>query len=396
MDRNIYKFKLNIYLMYSYWFFHSLIFAYVIERLYWASKGMTNQQVVYTEIIYAGIVALLEVPTGSLADRWSKKTLMQLNALLSLGEFVILIFASNFWHFALAVSLAGIGKSLASGTSNALVYDSLKMISKESSFEKISGRIGFFDYTASMLAALIGSYIAYSHGNITAYHLSLISLIIAFALTFFITEPTVISEEEKEAGYAQCISDSYKFLKKHSTIRFVLLLGIITESVFTYIDEFWQVYLGEVKIPVYLFGIISSIRMISSSISGLYAYKLKKHLSYNTIFSLVLITATISVLSTGFLTSVWGLVPLILSFAIFGVIEPLVLGYLHHRTDSSIRATVESFQSLALRLSTIICGLVFGYFSTNYSIFTGFKVLGAILAAYAVYYFLYSRKRLKS
>lgn len=396
MDRNLYRFKLNIYLMYGYWFFHSLIFAYVIERLYWASKGVTNQQVVYTEIIYAGVVALLEVPTGSLADRWNKKKLIQLTALLSLGEFLILIYAQKFWHFALAVSLAGIGKSLSSGTCNALIYDSLKMLSKESSFEKISGRITFFDYTASMIAALIGSYVAYNNGNISTYRLSLISLIIAFIITLFITEPSGIMAESKTTSYIHCISEAYIFLKKRSAIRFVLLFGIITTAVFTYIDEFWQVYLNELNIPVYLFGIISSIRMISSSISGLYAYALKKYFSYNNIFSLVILVVTISIVLTGFLSSVWGLIPLILTFAIFGVVEPLVLGYLHHRTDSSIRATVESFQSLVLRLSTIICGLIFGYFSTYYSIFAGFKVLGGILTSYSVYYFLYNKKSLKA
>lgn len=394
MDRRLNKYKLNIYLMYGYWFFHNLIFAYVIERLYWASKGMSTQQVVYTEIIYASIVIILEVPTGSLADRWSKKWLMVINSLLVIVEFIILINASSFWHFALAVSVSGIAKSLASGTSNALVYDSLKMLNKEHSFEKISGRLGFFDYSASLLAALIGSYIAYKSGYVSVYLLSLISVSICFMITLLLSEPNSIPIEDKTQSYAECIRESFNFLKLHSSIRFVLLFGIVISSVFIYIDEFWQIYLSEIKIPVLLFGIISSARMLSASISGIYAYKLKDRFSYKNIFSLLIIIFIVSILSASFIKSYFGLIPLVICFIAFGLVEPLALGYLHHRTDSRIRATVESFQSLVLRAATIACGLLFGYFSTKFNIFTGFRVLGIILAVYSIYYFAFKNKHI--
>jgi MFS family permease len=394
MDRKLYGYKLNIYLMYAYWFFHNLIFAYVIERLYWASRGITNQQVVYTEIIYAAVVLILEVPTGSLADRWSKKILMIINSFLVVLEFIVLIYANSFWHFALAVSISGVGKALSSGTSNALVYDSLKMLDKEQSFEKVSGRIGFFDYAASMIAALIGSYIAYKNNYVTTYWLSLISVAICCIVAFLLTEPVSLSQEEKTESYSECIKESFKFLKDHQSIRFVLLFGIVVSSIFVYIDEFWQIYLNEINIPIFLFGAISSARMLSASVSGIYAYKLKNKYSYKYIFSVLIVIFILSVLGASFIQSYLGLIPLIVCFIAFGVVEPLTLGYLHHRTESKIRATVESFQSLVLRASTIICGLLFGYFSTNYSIFAGFRLLGIILAVYSVYYFCFKDKHI--
>jgi hypothetical protein len=49
------KLKSNVWKLYSYWFFHNLVFAYVIERLFWQQRGISVQQVVYTEIIYAAV-----------------------------------------------------------------------------------------------------------------------------------------------------------------------------------------------------------------------------------------------------------------------------------------------------------------------------------------------------
>lgn len=73
----------------------------------------------------------------------------------------------------------------------------------------------------------------------------------------------------------------------------------------------------------------------------------------------------------------------------------LVSGYLHHRIDSSCRATVESFQSLVYRGFTIIVGLAFGFLSTNYSIFHGFRFLEFFSLSYFIYYFLFRRIYIK-
>ncbi|MBL4938482.1 MFS transporter [Clostridium sp. YIM B02515] len=392
MDNNLFRYKLNIYLMYAYSFFHSLIFAYVIERLYWASRGITSQQVVYIEIIYAAVVILLEVPTGSLADKWSKKILMVFHAVFSLLEFIILIYAHSFWHFALAVTMAGIGKSLCSGTSNALVFESLKMNRDTECFERVLGRIGFYDYFAAMLAALLGSFVAAKSSYITTYWMSLISVMISVIIACFFKEPKAAYEKEEVISYFRHMAAAFNFLKDKSAIKFILFFGIVTGAVFTYIDEFWQTYLQAINVPVILFGVISASRMISSSLSGIYAYKLKNKFSNKTIFSTVIIVLLSSIFGASVLKTSLGIIPLIISFAAYGVVEPLVLGYLHHRTESKIRATVESFQSLALRVFTIICGLFFGYFATNYSIFIGFRFLAFSLIAYFIYFTIKQNK----
>jgi len=101
----------NVWKLYAIRFFHNLIPAYVIERLFWEQRGMTIQMVVYTEIIYAVTVVLLEIPTGIIADKWGRKKMVVLNAFFGCCEFLILVFATEFWHFAAAVFLAGVGCS---------------------------------------------------------------------------------------------------------------------------------------------------------------------------------------------------------------------------------------------------------------------------------------------
>jgi hypothetical protein len=56
-------------------------------------------------------------------------------------EFLILVYATSFWHFAAAVFLAGIGRSASSGAEYALLYDSLLLHGAQKSFEKCLGRL---------------------------------------------------------------------------------------------------------------------------------------------------------------------------------------------------------------------------------------------------------------
>ena len=76
------------------------------------------------------------------------------------------------------------------------------------------------------------------------------------------------------------------------------------------------------------------------------------------------------------------LVPMLFLFAIDGIVDPLVIGYLHHHTESHIRATVESFSSLGLRVVSVGVGLLFGYISSEYSIFAGFLMLSGLCFGY--------------
>lgn len=70
------QYRKNIIFLYVFSFFNGFIMAYVIERLFWAERGMSVNMVVSTEILYSIIVVLLEVPSGILADIFGRKRMM--------------------------------------------------------------------------------------------------------------------------------------------------------------------------------------------------------------------------------------------------------------------------------------------------------------------------------
>jgi MFS family permease len=384
----------NIWKLYAYRFLQSLVPAYVIERLFWEQRGMTIQMVVYTEIIYAVTIVLLEIPTGIIADKWSRKNMIVISAILGCCEFLILLFATEFWHFAVVVFLAGVARSVSSGSENALIYDSLLLSDQEESFEKYLGRLNVCDLTSAMAAALCGSFLASRYGFELNYWISLASSFAALPVSFWLAEPTVKSNLDEPIAIKEYVKTSLLFFKNNQAVCLVVLTGMVTGAAINFIDEFWQLYLSKLEIPVVYFGLFSALFMLSRIPGNMLVELLKSWFSYSTI--LLGVTA---VFAAGFfyLIIVHGyssLAVICLIFLVSGAMDPLASGYLHHRIDSSMRATMDSFQSLGLNAVTMLTGLGFGFFSSKYDIFGGYGFIAVLCSVFFVY-FLCASKSIK-
>lgn len=205
------QFKRNIYVLYWVIFFQSLIPAYAIERLFWAERGMTIEMVVACEVIYAAVIILLEVPSGVLADLLGRKALIIAGAVLTCSEFLLLLLADSFWHFALAVLLTGIGSAATSGAWNALLYESLEAMGQSAAFERQVGRIHTLDAVACIAVGILGGLTAQWFGYSFNYLVSLGSCLLSLAGTFFLLEPPRVMASGERATIRSILKTAAHF-----------------------------------------------------------------------------------------------------------------------------------------------------------------------------------------
>lgn len=372
----------NVYKLYMIIFFHNLIFAYVIERLFWEQRGMTVFTVVLCEVIYAATIVVLEIPSGILADKVGRKWLLIISAVLSMLEFVVLIYANSFMDFAFVTFMAGISGACSSGAFNALLYDSLLISNKQSMFEKILGRINTFDFLAAVIAALSGSVLAKFYGFELNYKLSVVSMLVALAFTLSLKEPPKLKcetlDEESKEGFLVYFRSAVAFYKSNPKVAFVVINAMAIGASINYLDEFWQLYLRDIGYSILFFGVFSSLSLLIRIPGNLMSSYLIKHFSEEKILVFILAMTSVGFYAAGAFPGVIGIVSIILIFLASGVVDPLVSGYLHHRTKSDIRATVDSFQSLGKRAIMFVVGIGFGYISSIFDVAIGFVFLGTV------------------
>jgi len=389
------SFEKNIRYLYAAMFFRKLMFAYAIERLFALERGMTVQLLVYTEIIYAITIVMLGVPSGILADKFGRKRLIVLGALFACFEFGVLIFAQGFWLFGLSALVAGFGGSFKSGTWNALLYDSLLSCGKQGEFEKYLGRMRAIDFTSTLIAVLSGAFIAHWAGFTFNYWLSVGSAVISLLLTLKLSEPPKhVHKAEEKAGIREIILSAVAFFKKHPDVLQMLIHVALIASVVNYVDEFWQVYLSDIHFPIMLFGIVSAMLTLIQMPGALLAAKLLNRFSHRTLIIFASFLASAGILWAAFAQHATGIIGIAgVCFAI-ALIEPVAAGYLHRRADPTARATIESIEVMFERLFTIGVGLLFGYLSTRFSIFTGFWMLGFVGVFGCLVFGTLSRRRM--
>ncbi|MCL2530965.1 MAG: MFS transporter [Oscillospiraceae bacterium] len=375
----------NIKLQYVISFMRALLPAYVIERLFWQAQGMTVQMMVLCGVIYSLTVILLDVPGGILADRIGRKPMIFLGYAFAAGEFIFTVFARSFGMFALAMVSAGIGDALYNGSQNALLYDSLLAEQKQDGFEKLLGNVNALDLAGSMIAMLFGGVLAAQLGFSLNYYISFVSMMIAAVLSLGLKEPPLVTKSESEVlGAVKQAKQALVLLRQKPVVLMLCVSGMVLGAALTQMDEFYQLILYGAELPVVFFGIVGAVLVASRIPGNLLAHKLKQRLRYRSVLNAIFVLNIAGYLALFVVRSVWAVIPIaVISFAA-GITEPLVLGYLHHETDSSIRATVESFASLGLQILSMLVGLLFGWVSTQWSIFAGFLPLAVICIIWLV------------
>lgn len=368
----------NVYKLYFIIFFHNLIPAYVIERLFWEQRGMTVFMVVLCEVIYAATIVVLEIPSGILADKIGRRLLLIFSAILSTVEIVLLLFSHSFVGFALVSFLAGISGSCSSGAFNALLYDSLLASNQQSLFERTLGRINALDFSAAVIAALSGSVLAKFYGFEFNYMLSVVSMFIALGFTLSLNETPKAKKTAGKETFGAYFKGAVAFYINNSRLAFMVINAMAIGACINYIDEFWQLYLRDVGFSVMFFGVFSAMSLLIRIPGSLISAYLISRFKEENIIAFVLAMASVGFFTAGIFPGPFGIAAIVLIFLASGVVDPLISGYIHHHVESDIRATVDSFQSLGKRALVLVVGLGFGYIASRASVAIGFVFLGGI------------------
>ncbi|MCT4782912.1 MFS transporter, partial [Exiguobacterium himgiriensis] len=275
-----------------------------------------------------------------------------------------------------AISLSAVSAVCRSGTEHALLYETLESGGKDGMFERWVGRLNGIGLVAAVVAAFSGSLLAARFSFELNYVVSIGSLFFATSCSLLLVEP--IRSTHDEAMTWRQLRSGFRFLWNDRalltlTVSFVLIIGA-----FNFVEEFWQLYARDVRVPIYWFGVISTGLLLIQIPGQLLAPYLLRVASAERWHHGIGWGIGIGFLLIGSFPSPFGFVWMALMACFAGAIEPIYYGVLHHRVPSAIRATTESSVSVLLHGSIVGLGFLF-VVGAECSLFGAFLMIGVVV-----------------
>ena len=385
------KLRANIWKFYLFNIFSSFVLYYAIDKILMSSRGLSVTDMVLVEISYTVARLLLEVPSGALADRWSRKYVLALNMVFFMGNTFLWAIAPNLSLFIVGSLLASVHSALQSGTDTSFLYDTLKQMNKSDAYTKTLGNTTFWANLLAIIAGIGGGMLADAFGLAVPLWVTLPFSFAAVIVALTFTEPQ-IHRTTGEMGFWKHIAETGKYIWQRPFLISVMAFSVVMGVALLPIDEYGQLYFVGVGIPVLALGYLGAIGNGIEAISGKFAYKLNR-LGRKKVFAFAIATSSAGFIIVGLTNSWWGVPFAFLPLLAFYSTHPLVMTDLHNELPSEQRATGSSFLSLLHSLVAIPLVFGFGRAADRFSIATAYLLVGVLVAVYFVFFIFSFRSK---
>lgn len=132
---------------------------YSLYALLFLDTGLSDAQISSLFIVWSMASVVAEVPSGALADRFSRRSLLVTAGLLQAAAYTAWTAAPGYAAFAVGFVLWGLGSACSSGALEALLYDSLASLGAEEHYARLRGRVGAAGLLAQIPAAIAATFL---------------------------------------------------------------------------------------------------------------------------------------------------------------------------------------------------------------------------------------------
>ena len=164
MNHNL-NLKQQLRCIYTSDFFSGLRITDAVWVALLAARGFSLWEIGLAESVYHIVSLFCEVPSGMAADLLGRRKTLLLGGVLAVSCNLLMAFAPNLFTICLAMELNALAMSMFSGTSTALVYDSLKTEDREDEYIQVSAnssQIAMVANAVGSLASLLKRFLGFA------------------------------------------------------------------------------------------------------------------------------------------------------------------------------------------------------------------------------------------
>lgn len=354
-------------------------FYYPVFTILFLDYGLTLAQFTILNAVWAVTIVLAEVPSGAMADIFGRRNLVLLAAGLMVLELSIIAFVPLghgpliFAAFLLNRICSGLAEAAASGADEALAYDTLKENGLEGQWPRVLERLGRWMAVGFFLAMIIGAFVYDPKWmsavlnffgmqvTLTQQDVLRLPILLTLASSFGVLfcawgmrEPASFqampfSTQQLRQSFKRVLQAG-RWILEHRFVLFVILAGLILDSVARQFITLGAEYFRFIGIPTGFFGPIWAGMGLLGWLYAWWARLAVENISPLGNLTLVSLVVFGALVGASAVSSVYGLVFVLPMDATMIFVGFFQSHYINREVDSAQRATVLSFRGLALNI----------------------------------------------
>jgi MFS family permease len=354
-------------------------------------RGLGFDQILSLAAIYSGVVILVEIPTGALADRIGRRTSMMFGALAMVASCAIAYFAHSFGVFVIAEVFAAISISLCSGADSAYLFDLLSSNDRGHEYPRREGTASAWKNAGSAIAFAAGGLLG--EIDLALPYLATAAVAgIAFVIALALREDELPGRREVEhrpAGaelraYVQLMRRSIAEVSRSPRLIWIIALSAVVFMLLKSTLYLYQPYLEARDFGIAETGLVFSGVYLVATLVAHNVERLRRRLGEAALVWGLLASLAGSFVLLNQFAGPWALCMLAVQAGANGVYSPLVKPILNRQiTDSGQRATILSIESIARRVATGLFIPIIGLYGLDTAIYIcgGAACAGMVLLA---------------
>lgn len=343
-----------------------------------AARGFSLVEIGLAETVFHITSLIFEIPSGMLADMYGRKKMLLVSHIMAMIGNMIMVFSNSLGLVCLSFVFHALTYNFASGSGDALAYDSLKSVKQEARYEKYSSNQMIIYRVGTAISTLCAG-AALFMGYQMAYLISALTHVVTFLVTCGLVEvkvEEVVHTKAKETRsldkhvltrllkeLARYFINSLLFLKNNPKAAKLMFANSFVGAVDILLLFFLQAKLSLAGLPDWGLG-IALFLMEMGGIAGAKLILKVKRVQYKVIF---VFCASIVVL--GVFLEHFGIVPVMV---LGGFLSAMADDALQIRTDARLqdlfpskeRATLISISSFTFSVIMIVLSPLAGHFFT--------------------------------
>jgi MFS family permease len=354
-------------------------FALPILVLIPTERGIDLPTVGIVFATYGVTTALLELPTGGLADAVGRKPVLLVATVADASLLLALAFGTHPWHFVLGAFGGGVGRALLTGPLQSWYVDSVRAIDPKVALRRGLASAGLVEgvalavgAAASALLPTIGADLPVD-GPVSQLTLPIYGALVAEALSFGAVLVLVHElPRARAAGWTatarsvpEVVGDGVRLATGSRDLRLLVAVFVTSAIAYVGVEVLWQprfaTLLGGTSRATQTFGYVVIGMSVGAGVGAWLADRVPGPLARRPArvgaLALVAAAGAMVVLASAdsFALAVAAFIAVYTAGAMRGVVAAELL---HERVPSTHRATMVSVQSLSEQLGNVIASLM--------------------------------------